>query len=146
MSACFSVFMSCSLLSCIKSVCKAGGMVRFILVRECYIHSFIHFQALLHNFHAIWAIINFCANFNMLGIIKNLLQLRNSLLVLVEAIGLSKGPKALKTDQRRPNKKIHWCTGRGRRLPKGAEMGMKAPKSPLCSSHKEKKHTFYRKK
>merc|ERR1711954_356338 len=39
---------------------------------------------------------HFWANFNMLGIKKHVLELRNSLVVLGEAIGLKKGPKAPK--------------------------------------------------
>ena len=55
-----SVCMSRSLLSCIKSVWKAGGIVRTLSARTCYIPSFKKFHArvhaISHNFHAIWAI------------------------------------------------------------------------------------------
>ena len=53
---------------------------------------------------------HFWANFNMLGIKKHILELRNSLVVLGEAIGLKKGPKAPK---KRPK-----ASKRGRRPPK----------------------------
>ena len=51
---------------------------------------------------------HFWANFNMLGIKKHLLELRNSLVVLAEAVGLKIVPQAL---QRRPK-----ASRRARRL------------------------------
>jgi len=53
---------------------------------------------------------HFWANFNMLGIKKHILELRNSLVVLGEAIGLKKG---LKAPKKRPK-----ASKRGRRPPK----------------------------
>ena len=57
---CLFVHMSRSLLSCIKSVWKAGGIVRTVSARACYIPSFKKFHARVHaisrNFHAILAI------------------------------------------------------------------------------------------
>merc|ERR1711954_113983 len=58
---------------------------------------------------------HFWASFNMLGIIKHILELRNSLVVLGEAIGFKKGPKAPK---KRPK-----ASRRGRR-----------PSKALCRS------------
>ena len=64
----------------------------------------MHFHTLLNtlscNFHVISQnfgyLSRFWANFNMLGIKKYVLELRNSLVVLAEAIGLQKGPDAPK--------------------------------------------------
>ena len=60
LSVCLSVCMSCSFLRRIKSVWKAGGIVRTVLARACYIPSFKKFHARVHaisrNFHAILAI------------------------------------------------------------------------------------------
>ena len=57
---CLSVCPSRSLLSCIKSVWKAGGIVRTVSARACYIPSFKKFHVRVHaisrNFHAILAI------------------------------------------------------------------------------------------
>ena len=57
---CVFVCPSRSLLSCIKSVWKAGGIVRTVSARAFYIPSFKKFHARVHaisrNFHAIWAI------------------------------------------------------------------------------------------
>merc|ERR1711954_17495 len=52
--------------------------------------NFTQFSRNLDYFSYFWA------NFNMLGIKKHILKLRNSLVVLGEAIGLKKGPKAQK--------------------------------------------------
>ena len=55
------VCMSRSLLSCIKSVWKAGGIVKTVSARACYIPNFKKFHARVHaisrNFQAIWAIL-----------------------------------------------------------------------------------------
>ena len=83
----------------------------------------MHFHTLLNtlscNFHVIshnfGYLSRFWANFNMLGIKKNVLELRNSLVVLAEAVGLQKGPEAPK---------------KGQRSPKGAE----SPSAALCKS------------
>ena len=99
---CLSVCMSRSLLSCIKSVWKAGGIVRTVSARASYIPSFTKFHArvhaISHNFMQFSRYLGYFshvwANFNMLGIKKHVLELRNSLVVLGEAIGLKKGPKA----------------------------------------------------
>ena len=64
--------------------------------------TFTHFHALPHaisrNFHTISCnfgyFSHFWANINMLGIKKHVLELRNSFVVLVEAIGLPEGPRA----------------------------------------------------
>ena len=60
LSVCLFVCMSHSLLSCIKSVWKAGGIVRTVSARAFYIPSFKKFYARVHaiscNFHAILAI------------------------------------------------------------------------------------------
>ena len=57
---CLFVCPSRSLLRRIKSVWKAGGIVRTVLARACYIPSFKKFHARVHaisrNFHAILAI------------------------------------------------------------------------------------------
>ena len=110
-----SLCMSCSLLSRIKSVWKARGIVRTVLAMACYIPSSKKFHApCLCNFtqfsHNLGFFSHFWANFNMLGIKKLILELRNSLVVLGEAIGLKKGPKAPK---KRPK-----ASKRGRRPPK----------------------------
>merc|ERR1711954_397807 len=46
---------------------------------------------------------HFWVNFNMLGIKKHILKLRNSLVVLGETIGLKKGPKPQRRGRRPPN-------------------------------------------
>ena len=64
----------------------------------------MHFHTLLNtlscNFHVIshnfGYLSRFWANFNMLDIKRNVLELRNSLVVLAEAVGLQKGPMAPK--------------------------------------------------
>merc|ERR1711954_60985 len=66
--------------------------------------NFTQFSCNLDYFSHFWA------NFNMLGIKKHILELRNSLVVLGEAIGLKKGPK---TTKKRP-KASKW----GQRPPK----------------------------
>ena len=89
-SVCVSVRMSRSLLSCIKSVWKAGGIVRTVLVRACYIPSFKKFHARVHaisrNFtqfsRNLGYFSHFWANFNMLGIKMHVLELRNSMVIL----------------------------------------------------------------
>merc|ERR1711954_288967 len=167
---CWFVCMSRSLLSCIKSVWKAGGIVRTVSARAFHIPSFKKFHARVHaisrNFHAIFMqfwlfqpflgqfqhagyqnactraekfigntfkkfharvhaisrnstqfshnlgyFSHFWANFNMLGIKKHILELRNSLVVLGEARGLKKGPKA-------PKKR-----------PKASKLGRRPPKA-----------------
>ena len=67
--------------------------------------NFMQFSRNLDYFSPLWA------NSNMLGIKKHLLELRNSLVVLGEAIGLKKGPKA-------PNKR-----------PKASKQGRMPPKA-----------------
>ena len=84
---CVSICLSRSLLSPIMSVWKAGGIIRTVLARACYIPSFTQFHASVHaiarNFHAIWAISAFFwVNINMLGIKMHVLELRNSLVIL----------------------------------------------------------------
>ena len=104
MSVSLFVRLSRSLLSCIKSVWKAGGIVRTVSARAFYIPSFTKFHARVHaisrnftQFSHYWGYFShFWANFNMLGIKKHILELKNSLVVLGEAIGLKKGPKASK--------------------------------------------------
>ena len=80
-----------------------------------HIHTLPH--AILCNFYAVshnfGFLSHFWANFNMLGIKKSVLELRNSLMVLAEAVLLQKGPEAPK---------------KGQRLPKGAE----SPSAALC--------------
>ena len=82
--------MSRSLLSCIKSVWKAGGIVRTLSARAFYIPSFTKFHARVHaiscNFmqfsRNFGYFSHFWANFNMLGIKMHVLELRNSLVIL----------------------------------------------------------------
>ena len=70
---------------------------------------------------------HFWANFNMLGIKRHILELRNSLVVLGEAIGLKKGPKAPK---KRPK-----ASKRGRRpLKPSAGARIRGAWAPLSSS------------
>ena len=90
MSLCVSVCPSRSLLSCIKSVWKAGGIVRTVSAMACYIPSFKKFHARVHaisrNFtqfsRNFGYFSHFWANFYMLGIKKHVLKLRNSLVIL----------------------------------------------------------------
>ena len=82
---CVCVRMSRSLLSCIKSVWNAGGIVRTVSARAFYIPSFKKFHARVHgisrNFTQFSRILGYCshfwANFNMLGIKMHVLELRN---------------------------------------------------------------------
>ena len=82
-----SVCPSRSLLSCIKSVWKAGGILRTVSARAFYIPSFTKFHARVHaisrNFtqfsHNLDYFSHFWANFNMLRIKKHVLELRNPL-------------------------------------------------------------------
>ena len=81
---------------------------------------FTHFHTLLHalsrNCHSISPdFSHFWAKFNMLGILKHVLELWNSLVVLIEAVGLLKGPKA-------PKKR-----------PKASKGDRRPPSSPLKS-------------
>ena len=79
-----------SLLRHIKSVWKAGGIVRTVLARACYIPSFKKFHARVHaisrNFtqfsRNFGYFSHFWANFYMLGIKMHVLELRNSLVIL----------------------------------------------------------------
>ena len=90
LSVCPSVCPSRSLLRRIKSVWKAGGIVRTVLARACYIPSFKKFHARVHaisrNFtqfsRNLGYFSHFWANFNMLGIKMHVLELRNSLVIL----------------------------------------------------------------
>merc|ERR1711954_258452 len=82
--------MSRSLLRRIKSVWKAGGIVRTVSARARYIPSFKKFHervhAISHNFtqfpRNLGYFSHFWANFNMLGIKMHVLELRNSLVIL----------------------------------------------------------------
>ena len=63
--------------------------------------TFIHFHTLLHALlHTVSRnfsyFSHFGGNFNMLGIKKHVLELKNSFISLAEALGLQKGPKAPK--------------------------------------------------
>merc|ERR1711954_478938 len=86
---CLCLCPSRSLLRRIKSVWKAGGMVRTVLARACYIPSFKKFYARVHaisrNFTQFSCNLgyfsHFWANFNMLGIKMHVLELRNSLVI-----------------------------------------------------------------
>merc|ERR1712082_47101 len=81
----------------------------------CYIPSFkkfhVHVHAISRNFMQFLRnfgyFSHFWANFYMLGIKMHILELRNSLVVLGEAIGLKKGPKAPK---KRPKASIQGQT------------------------------------
>ena len=87
---CLCLCMSRSLLSCIKSVWKAGGIVRTVSARAFYIPSFTKFHARVHaisrNFtqfsRNFGYFSHFWANFYMLGIKMHVLKLRNSLVIL----------------------------------------------------------------
>ena len=87
---CLCLCPSRSLLSCIKSVWKAGGIVRTVSARACYIPSFKKFHARVHaisrNFtqfsRNFGYFSHFWANFYMLGIKMHVLELRNSLVIL----------------------------------------------------------------
>ena len=87
MSLCLCL--SRSLLSCIKSVWKAGGIVRTVSARAFYIPTFTKFHAHVHaisrNFtqfsHNLGYFSHFWANFNMLRIKKHVLELRNPLVI-----------------------------------------------------------------
>ena len=118
---CLFVCMSHSLLSCIKSIWKAGDIVRTVSARAFYIPSFKKFHVRVHaisrNFtqfsRNFGYFSHFWANFNMLGIKKHVLELRNSLVVLSKAISHKMGSQAPK---------------KGQRSPKGAE----SPSAALC--------------
>merc|ERR1711954_79625 len=89
LSVSLCVCMSRSLLSCIKSVWKAGGIVRTVSARAFYIPSFTKFHTRVHaisrNFtqfsHNLGYFSHFWANFNMLRIKKHVLELRNPLVI-----------------------------------------------------------------
>ena len=89
MFVCPSVRMSRSLLRRIKSVWKAGGIVRTVSARAFYIPSFTKFHAHVHTIscyftefsHNLSYFSHFWANFNMLHIKKHVLELRNPLVI-----------------------------------------------------------------
>ena len=82
-----------------------------VILSRNFTHLFMQFHANFTQFSRnLDYFSHFWANFNMLGIKKHILELRNSLVVLGEAIGLKKGPKAPK---KRPK-----ASKRGRRPPK----------------------------
>ena len=87
---CLRLCPSRSLLSCIKSVWKAGGIVRTVLARTFYIPSFKKFHARVNQISCNFTqfscnfgyFSHFWANFYMLGIKMHVLELRNSLVIL----------------------------------------------------------------
>ena len=98
------VCMSHYLPSCLKSVWKAGSIIRTVLAWASYVPSFNTLSRNFGYFSRFWT------NFNMLGIQMHILKLKNSLVILGKAIGLKKEPKAQK---KRPK-----ASKRGRRPPK----------------------------
>ena len=75
--------MSRSLLSYIKSIWKAGGIVRTVSARAFYIPSFKKIHARVHAISRNFGYFShFWANFYMLGIKMHVLELRNSLVML----------------------------------------------------------------
>merc|ERR1711954_461444 len=71
-----------------------------VILSKNFTRVFTQFHAISHNFtqfsRNFGYFSHFWANFNMLGIKKHVLKPKNSLVVLGEAIGLKKGPKAPK--------------------------------------------------